>query len=282
MQHRRLEAQAQPEAPQQLGRQSDLRHQHQRLAAVSQHPFQQLQVHLGFAAAGHAVQQVTAKTAQVVADCVHHPSLVRCQLRSTPGPQPVRRRGFARYPTLLEKPGQCLAPPAANVRQALLRCRTGGQGLQHGVLNRCPPRALLQAFAAGAGQSVPQRRRRQFRTSPAQRRRERADHDLSGRVLVVLPAPLQQSQQVRVQQGHIRIQHLADGQQAVGGQVAPFGVRDHQPDQPAAPEGHQHACADGRDGTVCGSQVIEQPGHRHRQRDLDNGPATHETRFYQP
>ena len=51
---------------QQLRRQADLRAQHQRAAALCQHGVDQPQIHLGLAAAGHAIQQKAAIAAQPV------------------------------------------------------------------------------------------------------------------------------------------------------------------------------------------------------------------------
>jgi hypothetical protein len=61
VQHRDLDAgEARAEAADELWRQADLRHQHQPLAAAFQRPCDGVQIHLGLAAAGHALQEEDA------------------------------------------------------------------------------------------------------------------------------------------------------------------------------------------------------------------------------
>ena len=59
-----------------LRRQDDFRHQHQRLLAVGEHLADHLQIDLGFAAAGDALQQVGGEPAQRTVVAGNHPLLV--------------------------------------------------------------------------------------------------------------------------------------------------------------------------------------------------------------
>ncbi len=62
MQHRDGRGEALTEAADELRRETDLRHQHQRALSASQRLLDGVQVHLGLAAAGDAVAAGTAKT----------------------------------------------------------------------------------------------------------------------------------------------------------------------------------------------------------------------------
>ena len=55
----------------QLRRERDLRHHHERLAATRQHAIDELQIDLGLAAAGHAVEQERSVFAEVQYHCIH-------------------------------------------------------------------------------------------------------------------------------------------------------------------------------------------------------------------
>ncbi len=209
-----------PEAPQQLRSQADFRHQHQRLATLLQHRFKQPEIDLGLATAGHAIQQVTTEATKIGHDRGHRLVLIAGQCRSRNGASLVRRCRLARNPVLLDQGGQGLAPLAANRGKRLRPAWAGGQNSQHLVLNRRPPRRLLQTFAARCGQVIVLRSGGQPGRRVAQRRRQGADHDLPGGVLVVLPAPAQQIQQAFIQQGHAIIQDLDDRQQPSGGYFA--------------------------------------------------------------
>jgi hypothetical protein len=69
--HQGFAGEAAADAAFQLRCQVDLRHQHQRLAALLQGRFHQTQVHLGFAATGDAVQQPYAETTAHGHHCLH-------------------------------------------------------------------------------------------------------------------------------------------------------------------------------------------------------------------
>ena len=99
VQHRDGVAEAADEPRRRLRCQRDLRHQHDRAPAALEHPLDHLQVHLGLARAGDAVQQHLALAA------VHggHASVDRGPLRIGEGAGPGRR--------LRRRGDRCQRPP---------------------------------------------------------------------------------------------------------------------------------------------------------------------------
>ena len=276
---RGLQAEPLAKASQQLRGQADFGHQHQGLAAGLQHGLQQPQVNLGFAAAGHPVEQVAAEAAEVGGDRRHGSLLVGRQVRPGAWFGSIRRRRLAVGPTVVQQRAERLAPLAADGGERVGAARRGGQGLQHGVLYGRPARPLRQALHTVSGDAELQRRIRQCCIHAAQGGRQRPRDDLSGRMLVVLPAPAQQVQQVAVQDGLVVIQHGRHAQQAIRRHPRLAAVPGHHAQQPAAPERDHDPAADDRQRTTAWRQVIEELRQGNRQRDLDEGGIGHSAEF---
>ena len=88
--------QALAKARDELRRQRDLRHQHERAAARREHALDEVQVHLRLAAAGDTVQEESAEAPERVADRRDRLDLVGRQHRSRPAGARGRRRRAAR------------------------------------------------------------------------------------------------------------------------------------------------------------------------------------------
>ena len=158
------------EARRGLRRQSDLRHQHQRLAALTQHFGNDSQVDLRLAAAGDAVQKVRGGTAEGCGDRLDGSSLGRRQLHAAVRP----RRVVARCQHCLTSKtaaaqGHEMAPRqtqglqlairrAAQLQQTLVRQPLPGRPLQRvsgrGVVIRLPSHLVdgcCRRAASGSG-----------------------------------------------------------------------------------------------------------------------------------
>ena len=79
VQHRDRHAKAPFKAADQLGSEADFRHQRQRLLSLRQHLFDHIQIDLGFAAAGNAVQQIGSEMTQIRRDCHNRGFLSRIE-----------------------------------------------------------------------------------------------------------------------------------------------------------------------------------------------------------
>ncbi len=97
MEYRHVDPEALPETGDGLGAQTDLWDQHKNLTPRLQHPFDDAQIDLGLAAAGHPFEQKRAKPAQGGADRLNGLGLARIQHRGRR--RDVRRwqDGFGRY-----------------------------------------------------------------------------------------------------------------------------------------------------------------------------------------
>jgi hypothetical protein len=226
---------------------------------------------------------VAAEAAEVLADRRHGGMLVRRQpgagVRDQARVGPVRRRRLAAGPAVFQQGGQRFAPLAADLGQRLRATGAGGERRQHRVLHGRAARALLQALPAGRGDTELQRRFRQRATGTAQGRRQSAGHHFARRMLVVLPAPAQQVQQRGIEHRFVIVQHGRDGQQAGRRHLAPPAVADHDAEQLAAAERHDHPAANGRRRTAGRGQVVEQLRERNRQGHLDEGGISHRPGF---
>ncbi|MNM95964.1 hypothetical protein D3C81_1084270 [compost metagenome] len=152
MQRMHRDAQAAAEAGQHLRRQPDLRHQHQRLAALLQALADRLQIHLGLAAAGDTVEQEGLEAVAAV-DGINGGLLLRVGRRAGAG---IGLRNQCRHVHTLGEAalGQgagSAAPIVELVVQQVFVDRTGFQ--QRGQPLRTGTGAQLgQAVAAGNGQ----------------------------------------------------------------------------------------------------------------------------------
>ncbi len=271
----RMHGHAEPlaEPRQRLRREADLRHQHQRLAAAGEAVGDGVEVHLGLAAAGHAVEQPRGE-ARTGAQGVqrrglfvveHRPGLrQRRALRGrhrhafgqvalqqgAGGAAPVVQRGVElvfvqRHPVHGVQKVRQLSRPSAQAGQA------GGAGFGQ------PPRpgvGVGQNFAAtqGAGQ--------------------RGGQHFAQRGVGVSRQPAQRLQQFALQQ-RLRVQHRL-GLAQLGDTGLGRTHADHHPDHAAAAERHAHPAAHfGRPiaWAIARRQIVEQTGQWHRQGDAEDG-----------
>ena len=207
MQHRHRNGETLAETPDELRREPDLRHQHQRALAAAQRSLDRVQIDLGLAAAGDAVQQEGREAPVRGIDGLHRHGLllaqapVRCRAagrrrRLRPArPRHLRPRRRSRAPPA--RASACASPRTVSASASLVTPSARAQGLEQLALAR---RAL---------QSQSERRESRLGREPAfgERARggafarelgqRRGDH-LAERVVVVLRRPLEQLHHLRV------------------------------------------------------------------------------------
>ena len=281
-QHRHAEAGA--EALQRLRRQPDFRYQHQRLSAGRQAVEHGLQVDLGLAAAGHALQQDRAKTV-VLAQNLQGRALGRIQSRTWD----LAGRGNS-----LGRPGEalglalprqrpCRDAPPFEVLQPVLGTRSGGKPLEQAP-RPALPRPAGQRLATGGGQLPAVGGRLRQRLAVAQGDRNGGGQHLARGCVVVARTEGQGGEQLAGQQRRL-VQALDDRLEGLpGGLRRPR--REHHADLHPAPEGYPDAAPDPV-GIGLGSrrrQVVEQARQGHRQGDAQYrcGGQTHGQSLAEP
>jgi hypothetical protein len=260
--HRHAEAAA--EALQGLRGQADLGHQHQRLLPRRQAIGDGVQVDLGLAAAGDAVEQ-RGREAAARAQAVPRGVLFFVQGRARVGHRCGlrRRHGDAFGQAALEQGARGRAPVVeAGVEQVFVEAVVTQQFGQ-------PRRTAAQALAGGLGHQPP---------GPgvgvgqglavAQQGRQGRGEDLAERSVGVARQPAQRVQQLALQQGQ-RVEGGFGLAQLAQAGIARADLRDHA-DQAAAAERHPHTAAD-HAGPVGRRQVVEQAGQRQRKRHPEHG-----------
>ncbi len=164
MQHRHRGIEALAEARQQLRRECDLGHQHQRPPPRGQYPFDEPQVDLGLAAAGDAVQHEGAKGPEGAPDRLHRQRLLLGQLRSPRAHLRSSgrrvRQGSPRSPASRARAvrGPARATRAAARRagwHGCRRCRRGGPGASAAAAPCAAPRPHALQRPRPSGSSVP-------------------------------------------------------------------------------------------------------------------------------
>jgi hypothetical protein len=128
---------------------------------------------------------------------------------------------------------------------------------------------------AGIGQAVLLRRVGEAPARSAQGGRQGGGHDVARRMLVVLPAPAQEVEQAVVEQRPAIVQDAPDRLQT-GTRQRTFGRGfDDHTDQPARPEGHQHAATGHGRSAVRSRQIVEQLRQGDRQGDPQDIRGVH-------
>ncbi|MNZ56697.1 hypothetical protein D3C78_746490 [compost metagenome] len=269
MQQRDAGVEALLEAGQGLRAEVDLRDQHQGLLAGFQCFADQLQVHLGLAAAGDTGQQEGAEAAKAFAHGVEGVALlfVERQFRLC---QPVfvaQRRQVAADLDLHQVLGQ------QQVEAVLVQVELGqqavghavrvlGQGLEGIALAWCAGDARV--FQAGAGGDVPEALLAHLGGfALAQQGRQGPAQGVTQAVLVVLGGPQAQLEQRRRDRRH-RVEQGAGRLELVGGHFALLAHLHQHADHFAAAEWHAnaHAWGQGLARHACRRLVVEQATQR--------------------
>ena len=186
-------AEAPLKALDQLWRQGDFRHQHQRLAAAPERRANHPQIHLRLAAARHSVQKVRRKASERRLDGADHLGLClgECHLACV-ALEGGRSRGLrvGRDPTPVR---QGLSVRGAEVRDVFPRRAAALlQPLEQGALSRrAPGGSAFEREPSRLGQH-PALRHRVRRLTRANAARQCRRHDLSDRMVVVLGCPAQE------------------------------------------------------------------------------------------
>ncbi len=244
----------------------DLGHQHQSLAAQGKRARGQLQVHLGLAAPGHAVQQ-TGKKARWVKrcrDCGNRSGLLLIDCGR--GAHFERRSSGA-----LHQAG-CL--PGLEVSQGLggladqfkAETRPGGKSGRHRRARMITLGKHRQQ--AVPGKALPQRRGQRLLGLEAGGQ-GRADR-VAQRVLIVAGAKAQQFKPGHWQSRHIR-KHTRRFDARQVDRRHDIGFH-HNPDQSSGPERHGDAAAQQASGAV--DRIVIQRRHRYFERNSYKGHRT--------
>ena len=205
VQHRERHGEARRETGDQLRRQRDLRHQHERLLAALHDGVDRAQVDLGLAAARDAVQQERRVAARGGGNRLDRVTLLRRGLRpGTRGDCDARRCGRRdlepAHPAALLEFADVVAPP-------------GRQRAQRGLVRRLVPlqpldqlaelvrarREWRQLSGPRGGAQRPVLGGFECRGAGAQRAGQRGREDLARRMSVVLRGPQQQFEQGRIE-----------------------------------------------------------------------------------
>ncbi len=273
--HRHREALA--EAAQGLRREADFRHQHQYLLAGGQHRRHGLQVDLGLAAAGDAVEQKRLK-ALGAGDCLDGGALlgVGAQRRFGAHLVHLRRRRLGHFhpfhPLFI---AQCLQRRPRH-RQGLQHgrgepARVLGENLQGLKLARRPGQPLRRHVMAAVGEAPAHLAAGAGRLALAQQRRQHEVEHFAQGMVVVAGGALAQGVKRRIDDRFL-VEHALDGFELF--QFAGLVVVD-QAHQGAAAERHFHPAATVGGRRAGGQTVVEAAGQGHRQGDLYNGRRRH-------
>ena len=205
VQHGEWHGEARRETGNQLRRQRDLRHQHQRLLAALHDGVDRAQVDLGLAAARDAVQQERRVAARGGGNRIDRVTLLGSGLRpGTGGDRDARRGGRCdlepAYPaTLLEFPHVVAPPRRQRAQRGLVRCLVPLQEFdQFAELVRAR-RERRQFPGPGGGAQRPMFGGFERGGARAERAGQRSREDLARRVTVVLRRPQQEFEQRRVE-----------------------------------------------------------------------------------
>ncbi len=272
-----------PETLDELRRQRDLGHEHQRLAARGDRRRDDAHVHLGLAAAGDAMEQMDGEPAARGEDRLDRAFLRRSQPQVV---RPLVRRGRRRG-ARARGVGR-LRDPTASRRGANVRGRESlGEivaCLEAAFREPCEQRALLGGAPTGRRPGFRSPRRRQLPAEPLvarglpgpQHRRQGRGEYFAERMVVVLGRPAEQIERDRVEHRLI-VENLERRFEFGGRDLRVLGDRDQDADQLPATERHAHAHARPRRGAASrrwialrgapGRQVIEQPPQRRIQGD---------------
>ncbi len=271
VQHVHVHAQARTQPCHGLRRQADLRHQQQALAARGQGAFDQVDVDLGLAAAGDAVQQERREAAEAVADGVDGFTLAGVELGSGLARSGVRifLHGETVDQSGLVQSSRSLAPARqqhVQFARVLLAC---DKQVKQGAAASAAACGLLRV-ATGLGQPPGFLSGGRPGLVLAQQGGQGVQHHVAGGAEPVVGGPGQGGQQFGIQQGR-RIQHALHALELVCGPGALHPGLDHHPDLRAATERHLHARAGRGIVAVPGRQVIEQARQRDRQGNTQDG-----------
>ena len=262
MQYRDRDAEAARKTADELRREPDLGHQHQRLPAACQHAIDGGQINLGLAAAGDSVQQQALKPVRL-RDGVHRDALRRIGRGRR---LCLRRWGLQAIVRVSTHPSTQLQDfdaggPAHRNRRERLGHKPRGRGAQHlqqsPAQRRARQRVVRERVLTG-GREPPDHALRGIRPPPlAQQRRQRGKNNLAGRMMVIVRRPAQQFEHALRQQRH-GVQHLADAFEFFPRQRAFFDDAGDKADHLAfRPEGNAHPRTDDRRGRIFGREVIE-------------------------
>jgi hypothetical protein len=185
---------ARAKARNQLRRQRDFRHEHERALPGLQHALDEPEVHLGLAAPGDTVQQESAEAPERGADALERRALVRRQYRPRLAGAGRRRwlgPSEGLEPAALGEAAQGACVPGRG--DLLVRRAFAADMRNEGLLPRTESRAAGDGVAPALGKSpddLVARGRRAF----AQHLRHRAEEHVAERVVVVVRGPAQESE----------------------------------------------------------------------------------------
>jgi len=244
------------EAGDELRRERDFWHQHECAAACGEHALDQVQVHLGLAAAGDAVQQEGAELPERCADALDGRGLVRGKHRAGPA--------FARGRCSLG-PCERLEPPAPRKRtQGRRMARRGDRrGRRAGVADECDERLLSRAEPRAAGDGLAPGRRlppddfiADRGPAQAEHLRHRAEQHVAQRLVVVVRRPAQQAER-RLVPDRRGVDRFEGRLQLRARQGALGCMRDDQAHRPLPAEGNAHPLARSGKGPGRRREVVE-------------------------
>jgi len=258
------------ETPFQLRGQVDFRHQHQCLSMVSgQQAFDQLDINLGLAAAGDAVQQPGFELLRSAADSRNGLQLIRIQFRR--GQLPGTRFQAGQHLTCLQQTRflhllHSFAPACRKLRQ-----RSFAQLAQL----QCSKNLVLHDLAPGDGLDIRIRRqligellaadRWLYLPQPAG---QSGKQGLPEWIVVIIGTEPEQAEHAFIQRRFVDIAML-DGFELVRRQLGLRHPRDHQADLPAAAKADQHALADRYIKATI--QIVEQAVERYIDCNFEDG-----------
>jgi hypothetical protein len=273
--HRRIEALA--ETRDQLRREPDFRHQHQRALTASQRVVRRMEVHLGLAAAGDAIQQEGRKASGRAIDGRDGCRLLGDERRAR-GPDQVGVggdgliRGFRRGRAAARHQGTHRGAPVCEFLRELFRCEAVGrdQRFQHLALARRARQRISRQCRRAVGGREPALGERARSRTLAREFWQRGREHLAQGMVVVLGGEFDQLQYARVDDG-FGVEHFEHRLELLARQLGPRGVRMDHADQPLTAEGHAHARA--RLRRMCRRarrQVIEQAAQGSVERDAQD------------
>ncbi|MDQ1134946.1 hypothetical protein QE386_003541 [Pseudoxanthomonas winnipegensis] len=256
MQRVHLHAQPRPEARQCLRGQADLRHQHQRLPAARQTGGDGVQIDLGLARAGHALQQDRGEALR--GDGGYRRLLFVIEHRAGLGiaRAAARRLGETLGQAALQQTARGGAPAGVEVVELPFGQAFAAQALGQQARLAAGAQAVHRGHA-GLGQAPAPGLAHRQRLAMAQRAGQGGGQHLAQRGVGVGGQPLQRARQLAGQQ-RSRIQHGQRGAQFARGGAGGDHL-DHHTDQFAIAERHAHPPADIvlADGVAGGRQVVE-------------------------
>ncbi len=246
VQHRDRHLKARPEAAHQLRREADFGDQHQGLAPGPQRVFDDVQVDLGLAAAGDALEQEGTVGPHCTAHGGDRLRLGRRERgrRRAAGGRRETGAVLDRGPALLEQ-SRHGGPPALQGRVQGRRLGGRGAPLQEGQqrgLARRAGESRRVGRASGPGEPPAADAGAPGRPPLAQQGRQGRADRLAERMVVVSACPAQQGEQLLGQQRGV-VEHGERGLQTGRWDLAALRTCDHHAHGAAAPEGHLHAHA---------------------------------------